>query len=986
MMRINFFGLLALLMFVGACQDSTKSKYATKQTNDENGYRYEYVENDPTGLRLYTLDNGFKVYLAQNTDEPKIQTYIGVRAGSNYDPKNSTGLAHYLEHMLFKGTHEFGTVDWDKEKPYLDKISDLYEEHRAAESEEEKLAIYKQIDELSYEASTYAIANEYDKMIASLGAQGTNAYTWFEQTVYTNKIPTNELDKWIHVESSRFKEVVLRLFHTELEAVFEEFNRGQDNDFRKSYAAMLDVLFPTHPYGQQTTIGTAYDLKNPSMVDIKAYFNKYYVPSNMSIVLVGDIDFEKTIQKVDKAFGSYENKEVVHPVLPVEKPMNQIVSKEVFGPNAESVSVAFRTDKIGSEESKYITLIDMILNNSSAGLMDLNLNQKGLVQSASSSPTFLKEYGFHRLNGMPKQGQSLDDVKDLMLSQIELIKNGDFDDWMIEAVVNDLKLSRMRQYENSTAVADAYVNAFIYGRNWADELQYLDDLKGITKKELVAFANDFYKDNYALVYKRKGEDPNIAKVANPGITPIELNRDKKSDYVKEFYAMKAPELSPVFVDYKDQIKKMNLDSGVEFSFIENAQNDLFELNIIFDMGKANDLYLPLAVGYLDFVGTSKYSAEELRKEFYKLGINYGVSTGNDKSYVYLSGLKDNLPQGLDLLEEMWETAVADQESYDKYIAKILKDRQNSTTQKGRILRSGLMNYALYGEDSSLRNIIQSDELKSLDPNMLVEKVKGLKGYDQRIFYYGKEAGSVAELMNEKHKLPSELKPYPKAVEYAIRETGDQVYFTNFDMVQAELMLVAKEDKFDADKMAAARVFNSYFGSGLSSIVFQEIREEKALAYSAFSAYSIAGKNDKNDLMYAYVGTQANKLSQAIDAMLDLMNNMPKNEQQFEAAKSSVLKKIAAERITKSRVFWSYESLQNRGIDYDNRKDIYETIEKMTFDDLERFYQENIQGSEYTTILVGNKNELDMAALKKLGKVKELDADYLFNFQEPTVKQ
>ena len=283
-------GVILLIGIISFSCSNSDQKGASQFKTDSNGFTYESFKDDPTGLRLYTLDNGFKVYLSQNHDEPKIQTYIAVKAGSNYDPKDATGLAHYLEHMVFKGTHEFGTLDWEKEKTYLEKISDLYEAHKATDDPEEKLALYKQIDEVSLEASNYSIANEYDKMIASLGATGTNAYTWFEQTVYTNKIPANELDKWLHVESARFQEVVLRLFHTELEAVFEEFNRGQDNDFRKSYAAMLDELFPSHPYGQQTTIGEAEHLKNPSMVAIHNYFDKYYVPSNMAVVLVGDFE------------------------------------------------------------------------------------------------------------------------------------------------------------------------------------------------------------------------------------------------------------------------------------------------------------------------------------------------------------------------------------------------------------------------------------------------------------------------------------------------------------------------------------------------------------------------------------------------------------------------------------------------------------------------------------------------------------------------
>ena len=304
MKQFNVFVLSLVLLITFSCKqaESKKTAYAAKTETDAGGFSYELVNNDPTGLRLYTLDNGLKVYLSKNSDEPKIQTYIAVRAGSNYDPKESTGLAHYLEHMVFKGTDEISALDWEKEKVYLKQISDLYEAHRAEQDPEKKKAIYKQIDEVSLEASNYCIANEYDKMVSSLGATGTNAHTWFEETVYKNKIPANELDKWLTLESERFSQVVLRLFHTELEAVFEEFNRGQDNDFRKSYAAMLDGLFPNHPYGQQSTIGVAEHLKNPSMVDIHNYFDKYYVPNNMAMVLVGDLDFEATIKSVNESF------------------------------------------------------------------------------------------------------------------------------------------------------------------------------------------------------------------------------------------------------------------------------------------------------------------------------------------------------------------------------------------------------------------------------------------------------------------------------------------------------------------------------------------------------------------------------------------------------------------------------------------------------------------------------------------------------------
>ncbi|MBT8184799.1 MAG: insulinase family protein, partial [Eudoraea sp.] len=735
-MRKVFLLLGFLFVFLACKTNSDPESVRTTVQTDDNGFTYETVSNDPTGLRLYTLDNGLTVYLSKNSNEPKIQTFIAVRAGSVYDPADNTGLAHYLEHMVFKGTDEIGTQNWEEEQVLISKISDLYEEHKNTDDASLKKNIYKRIDSLSLQASRLSIANEYDKMVSSLGAEGTNAWTWHEETVYTNKIPANELDKWLHLESERFSQLVLRLFHTELEAVYEEFNRGQDSDGRQIQATLNAALFPKHPYGQQTTIGTSEHLKNPSMEAIHEYFNRYYVPNNMAVVLVGDLDYDTTIKKVNDTFGKFESKPVSHPERPKEDPLTTPVEKEVYGPETERLFMAFRTDGLGSEMEKYVILIDYILANSTAGLIDLNLNQQQRVQRASSYATFLNDYGMHTLYGYPKSGQTLDDVKTLLLEQIELIKQGEFEEWMIEAVANDLKLSEIRRFENASAVANEYVNAFVHFQNWEDKIKHIDNLRKVTKQELIDFANTFYKDNYVAVYKRQGENENLVKVENPGITPIELNRDKKSPFLINFNQIVTPALEPKFVDYEKEIKKTTLQNGLGLSYVENPSNDLAELYILFDMGKDHDKKLGLAVQYLEYLGTETQSAEELKKEFYKLGVNYWVNSGNDRSSIYLSGLRENIDKGLELLEDLWTNAKADQEAYDKLVLKIAKGREEGKANKSNIMWNGLMNYGQYGENSRLRDIYTIAELKAIDPTELVAIIKGLKNYKHHFFYYG----------------------------------------------------------------------------------------------------------------------------------------------------------------------------------------------------------------------------------------------------------
>ncbi len=982
MKKLSLLVFITSLVCIVSCKQNNMPSYELKTTTDSAGFSYETLTNDPTGLRLYTLDNGLKVYLGKNEEEPKIQTLIAVRAGSTYDPADNTGLAHYLEHMVFKGTDEIGTQDYEKEKVLLTQISDLFEAHKKETDPIQKAAIYKKIDEVSLEASKISIANEYDKMVNSLGAEGTNAFTSNEQTVYVNKIPSNELKKWLTVESERFSQLVLRLFHTELEAVYEEFNRGQDSDGRKMYFATLQGLFPNHPYGTQSTIGISEHLKNPSMEAIQTYFDKYYVPNNMAVILVGDLDFDETIKQVNESFGGYKSKAVTHPKFEAQQPITSPVKKEVYGPTAESIYVSFRTEGYGSDQEIMVTLIDYMLANSNAGLIDLNLNQKQLVQNASSFTNFDNDYGFHLLYGTPKANQSLDEVRDLLLAQIEKIKKGEFDDWLIDAVVNDLRLTQIKDYENASSTAYAYLDTFIHFKDWKGRLEMLDKMKKITKQDIVNFANKLYGNNYVEVHKIKGEDKNIVKVENPGITPVELNRGEESKFLQAFNNIKTPDLKPQFVDYKSAIKTTQTANNIKVSYINNPNNDIFNLNIILDMGSDHDPKVALAAGYLDYLGTDTYSPEQLKQEFYKIGITYAVTSSRDKTYIALSGLKENLEAGLILLEHLWDNAKPNQEAYNKYVQSILKGRENGKTQKSNILWNGLMNYGQYGEDSPLRNIFSENQLKAIQPNTLVNTIKGLKNFKQRIFYYGNDVDAALTAINKNHVVADKLNDYPVKTAYSQKETGGNVYFVDYDMVQSEMILLAKGAEFDPKKMAVSTLFNTYFGSGLSSIVFQEIRESKSLAYSAFSAYANASEKGKSDLVYAYIGTQANKMPQAVDAMMDLMTNMPAAQEQFEQAKEATLKKIAAQRITKSNIFWSYERLLKRGIYNDNREEMYNSIKNMTLSDLEVFFNNNIKGEKYNVLVIGNKKDVDLDALSKLGKVQEMDIDYLFNYEKP----
>ena len=968
--------ILTTLTLIGALTMTTAQKFETKKITDKAGYTYETVMNDKNGVRIYTLKNGLKVYLAQNFDAPKIQTYIPVRTGSNNDPADNTGLAHYLEHMMFKGTSKLASADWSKEKPLLDEISRLYEQHKAEQDPEKKKALYKRIDEVSQEASKYAIANEYDKAISSLGASGTNAHTWLDETVYKNNIPNNELEKWLKVEKERFSELVLRLFHTELEAVYEEFNRSQDNDSRLVNYELMDALFPKHPNGQQTTIGKSEHLKNPSMLAIHKYFDTYYVPNNYAMVLVGDLDFDKTIKLVDQYFGSFEYKELPMKKMVTEEPMTKIVERTVKSPSAPRLQLAWRTDSYGTKDARLAEIVANLLSNSGeTGLIDININQsqKALRAMAYDSP--FKTYGNFSMVIVPKNDQTLDQAKQLLLSQIELVKKGEFQEWLIPAIINDMKIQRMKSFETADGLATALYGAYINNQDWEKELGEIAEYEKITKADVVKFANEFFKDNYVVIKKEKGVNDKLVRVENPGITPIKLNKEAQSPFLKSILNEKSSEIKPEFIDFAKAIKTDKIE-GKKVSFVTNKYNDIAQTYFIFPFGGDHDKELSLAAQVLQYLGTDKLSAEALKKEFFKLGISHDFRTTPDQMIISLSGLEENMPKGIELLKNWMQNAKPDQKVYNENVKTILESREVAKKDKGRIM-AALTNYAKFGKVSRFTDIVSEERLKAIKSEEMTNKIKNLLAMPYEIFFYGNDFNQFKKYA--KTFVDKETVKAPAKKVYPEPATEGKVFFTNYDMVQTEMSKVAKGQPVNLKNFGKINVFNEYFGRGLSSIVFQEIRESKSLAYSAYVSYANNSELNRPDYVTTYIGTQANKLPQAVNAMDELMANLPQVPAQFENARNAALKQIASGRINRTNIFFNQLNLKKLGIDYDLRKDIYAEIEKLTLADVTNFYNAEVKPLKYNTAIIGKKENLDMVAMSKMGTFTEVSLEEIFGY-------
>ena len=969
--------ILVLISYLFIISGSVQSQTHTITTGK---YPYQIVDNDPLNARIYKLDNGLTVFLTVNKKEPRIQTFIAVRAGSKNDPSDATGLAHYLEHMLFKGTDKYGSLDFSKEEPLINEIIRLYEIYRVTTNESDRKSIYSQIDSVSKIASTYAIANEYDRMMSYIGARGTNAYTSNEQTVYTNEIPSNQIENWLTIEAERFRNPVMRLFHTELEVVYEEKNRSLDNDASKLWDALSRGLFPKHQYGTQTTIGTIEDLKNPSIQKVIEYYHQYYVPNNMAISMSGDFNPDQVIEIIASKFGAFKPGVIPEFVPAVEDPILSPVEFTVYGPNPESLALAYRFDGANSREADLLSMIDMILSNSAAGLIDINLNQDQKILEGNSYARIMKDYSYLSLSGSPREGQSLNEVKDLLLEQIENIKTGNFPDWLPEAIVNNMKLRELRSFQNNGSRAHAFVSAFTSGQDWEYYIGKINRLAKITKQDIINFANEKFGNNYVVVYKRTGEDPNKIQIEKPQITPVEINRTEQSEFVQDIKNNVSDPIEPVFLDFSKDLTKTKMKNDIDVYYVRNNNNELFELYYVLDMGSNEDKRLPLALDYLEYLGTSELSPSEISREFYKLGCSFSVNSSNEQVYVSLTGLNNNFVPALNLFEKLLTDAQPNDSALSNLKKDIFKIRADNKLSKN-VIQSMLLAFGQYGPISPATNILSDNELRNITSSELLEIIKSLTSYVHDVYYFGPvEVPQLLSDLNREKILPETLKPLTEKVIFQTAPTNrGKVYVVNYDMVQAEIFLLSQKGLYNKDEVPIIQLFNDYFGSGMSSVTFQELRESQALAYSTYAYVSTPSDNEKERFFIAYIGTQADKLPEALKGMMGLMNNLPESQSSFIPAQQGIISSIQSQRIRDAEIIFNYVNAQKHGLDYDIRRDIYEQVQKMTLDDIKRFHENFIRNSSFTMVVLGDKSKLNITELQKYGDVEFLELEDIFGY-------
>ena len=945
--------------------------------------RYETVPGDALQTKIYTLDNGMKIFMSVNKEQPRIQTYMAVKVGSKNDPSETTGLAHYFEHLMFKGTESFGTVDYEAEKPMLDEIEQLFELYRQTTDEAGRQAIYHRIDSVSYEASKLAIPNEYDKLMAIIGADGTNAWTSADETVYTEDIPSNQIDNWARIQADRFRHGVIRGFHTELETIYEEKNMSLTQDSRKLWEAIDQALFPHHPYGQQTTLGSQEHLKNPSITNVKKYHDVYYVPNNIAVCVSGDFDPDEMVAAIEKYFGDWEpNPEIPALQFEQEAPITEPIEREVFGLEAENLALAWRLPAPADLKTSAVAEIaGSVLYNGQAGLMDLDVNQQQKALFVYGGYEAMADYSYFLAMGSPKQGQTLEQVRDLVLEEVAKLRSGDFDEALLEATVNNIKLSKMRQLEDNASRAQSYVTAFINGIPWKDACKDIDRLAAVTKDDVIAFANEYLGENaYAVVYKRQGEDKTVQKVSAPKITPIVTNRDQASAFLTEIQNSEVKPIEPVFVDFSKDMSQFSLAEGAEVLYKKNELNDVFNLQLVYNKGSQQDPALSLAMSYLSYLGTPDMSAEEMASKMYSLACSYSAGAGATSSSIRVSGLSENMAEALRLVENLVQNAVPDEAILANLKADMIKDRADSKKAQ-RSCFSALQRYLYYGPDFIKSTTLTNDALMALSSEELLAKVREVFSLGHEILYYGPMSESeVKSALADAHYVAEGARMLPEQYPAHLQTPTDRVVMAQYDAAQIYYLQYSdRGEAYDPANTGDVAVYNEYFGGGMNTIVFQEMREARGLAYSAQAYLNDPTVKEDTYSFIAFIATQNDKMRQAVEAFDEIINEMPQSEAAFAVAKDALLSRLRTQRTTGMDVLRSYLACRRLGLDEPEDRAIFEKAQNATLADVVATQQKWVKGRNYTYGILGDIKDLDTKFLATLGPVQTLSLEEIFGY-------
>lgn len=936
---------------------------------------YQSQAEDLNALKVkeYRLENGLTVWLNEDHSQPKVFGAVVVKAGAKDCP--DTGIAHYFEHMIFKGTDRIGTLDYESEKVLLDSIAMKYDELAMTEDTAARARLQKEINELSIRSSEYVIPNEFNRLINRFGGSGLNAATSYDATIYFNTFSPQYMVQWAEINSERLINPVFRLFQSELETVYEEKNMYGDFIGGQVMDTLMARYFGPHPYAYPI-IGSTKNLKNPRLTEMHKFFEDYYVASNMALILSGDFDAQQVMPILEKAFSRIRSGNAPKQEKVMLPPFNGRETMKVKFPIPfiKAMGLGFRGVSANHEDQVALNIAVNLLNNANGtGYLDKLMVEHKLMGALAINES-MNEAGILAVAIMPKLLiQSYSSAEKMVWDEINRVKNGDFSDEMF----NSLKLEQKRQYasslENIDSRATIMMNLFSQGKSWNDYLNEVARIESITKEDVVRVAQKYFSNNYLCVTKSTGKYPkdNLPKPAFSPVVP--RNADASSSYAKQLEKIPEQQVAPRIIDFEKDVKTSKLTPLVTLYTTPNPLNDIFTLNISYGIGALEQPELMQLTNYLQLLGTESLSFEQFRSRLQSIGSTLAFDVTPDAFVMKVTGFDNHIDETMELVGDFIRHAKAD----DKKLRQIVDDAKVSEKaffKSGDNVASALLEQVKYGDQSRYLRKLSLSQIKKLKGKDMLAIYDKVRSVQCDLHYCGtlpveKVIGTIRQHLPLERTTVASNSPYYRELKQYDRPT---VFFIDMpDMAQSIVYGYVKGDPVD-DKASrhASQLFSVYFGGDMSSLMFQEIREFRSFAYRTSGRYQLPNHAHKGTAgsFTAMLSTQSDKTLDALGVLDSLIREMPLKPERMEAVKQTLVNRINNDYPPFRNLSEKVASARMEGFDRDPAEEFLRDIATMDMQDISRFYQEQISGRPVVYVITGNRKHIDMKKLAEYGTI------------------
>ncbi len=929
------------------------------------------LPGDPLGVTIYRLSNGLTVYISTDRQTPRFSAWVAVRAGSRHDPPSSTGLAHYLEHMLFKGTDELGTLDAAAESAHLERIAALYNDLRATGDPARRGELMAAIDAETQASARYAIPNELDQLYAKLGVRQLNAFTSDEQTVYLADVPSNRFTAWARVEAERFRDPRFRLFYPELEAVYEEKNISLDDPRDRVFETLNRALFPQHPYGTQPTIGLAEHLKTPAYADMVAYFRRWYVPNNIAIMLAGDVDAETALPVLEQYFGAWQPRPLEALTATSLSPVSGRQQHELTAQGEAEVYLSWQTVSANDADEPALAVLDWLMDNATAGLINVELVLSQKLPQAGSFPTNNIESGSWTMFGTAREGQSLEEVEALLLGVVEKVKAGDFTQADLDAVVLNAEIREMRETESNWARVAKMTEAYVHHTPWPAAARRSEVLRKVTREEVMRVAGQYLTGDFVAVHRKKGAHT-PPKIDKPKITPVAIDPSRTSKFAAEVLEMPASGVEPEWLKEGTHYVRRKLPGG-DLVVVPNRVNELFSLMYHFDFGYSQSALICSALDLMEQSGTGKLGPAELKRRLYAMGTTMRLHCDHDSISLAIDGIDRNLEESVALLDGWLRKPALRQDTWDKLVANTISQRKDQTEDPESIA-GALTEYARRGKSSEYLTVPANQTLRGTKIAPLGRLLAGLPDTRHRTFYFGPRASAEKVVtLGRKHR------PAPASRPTSYRKVdGVRIFFVNQETAQAQISIALPKGPLPRGDRPLSKLFTEYVGGGMGALIFQEIREARGLAYGAWGYHSMGRRPVDESAVIAGMGTQGDKTVEALRTMLELLRNLPVQGARLGTAKQSLEEEYRSARFLPRQVPMLVLAWDDLGEPEDPRPGNWKVIQAAGDAELATFAERFREGDLIISVM-GDASRIDLDALGKIAPVEKVSVEQIFGY-------